>query len=107
MIKNLKIFIYLYILLFSKIILASNSSSFLISQTAFKNYDFTQVLYEYNENQNEEFSILIDFLNLGSRFAKSLSLSVDLINNTEFLCASLFVFLSLLVTNGLNYLEML
>ena len=55
MIKNYKIFIYLYILLFSKIILASNSASFLISQTAFSNYDFNQVLYEYNANQNEDY----------------------------------------------------
>jgi len=55
MIKNYKIFIYLYILLFSKIILASNSASFLISQTAFNNYDFNQVLYEYNANQNEDY----------------------------------------------------
>ena len=55
MIKNYKIFIYLYILLFSKIILASNSASYLISQTAINNYDFNQVLYEYNANQNEDY----------------------------------------------------
>jgi Flp pilus assembly protein TadD len=55
MIKNYKIFIYLYILLFSKIILASNSASYLISQTAFNNYDFNQVLHEYNANQNEDY----------------------------------------------------
>ena len=55
MIKNYKIFIYLYILLFSKIIFASNSASFLISETAFNNYDFAQVLYEYSENQNEDY----------------------------------------------------
>jgi len=55
MIKNYKIFIYLYILLFSKIILASNSASYLISQTAFNNYDFNQVLHEYNAIQNEDY----------------------------------------------------
>jgi hypothetical protein len=55
MIKNYKIFIYLYILLFSKIILASNSASFLISQTAFNNYDFTQVLHEYSVNTKEDY----------------------------------------------------
>ena len=55
MIKNYKIFIYLYILLFSKAILASSSASFLISQTAFNNYDFSQVLYEYSTNQNEDY----------------------------------------------------
>ena len=54
MIKNYKTFIYLYIFLFSKTILASSSASFLISQTAFNNYDFTQVLYEYSANQNQD-----------------------------------------------------
>ena len=55
MIKNYKIFIYLYILLFSKIILASNSGSFLISQTAFENYDFHKVVHEYRVNQNVDY----------------------------------------------------
>ncbi|MDC0233111.1 hypothetical protein OAJ95_04230 [Pelagibacteraceae bacterium] len=55
MIKNYKTFIYLYIFLFSKTILASSSASFLISQTAFNNYDFTQVLYEYSSNQNKDY----------------------------------------------------
>ena len=61
MIKNYKTFIYLYIFLFSKTILASSSASFLISQTAYKNYDFDQVLYEYSLNQNEEYKN--DYLN--------------------------------------------
>jgi len=52
MLKNYKLFIYLYIFLFSKAILASSSASFLISQTAFNSYDFSQVLYEYSTNQN-------------------------------------------------------
>ncbi len=55
MIKNYKYFIFIYILLFSKAILASSSASFLISQNAFNNYDFAQVLYEYSINQGEEF----------------------------------------------------
>ncbi len=55
MIKNYKAFIYLYIFLFSKTILASNSASFLISQTAFNNYDFAQVLHEYSVNTNEDY----------------------------------------------------
>ena len=55
MIKNYKVFIYLYIFLFSKTILASSSASFLISQTAFNNYDFTQVLHEYSLNTNEDY----------------------------------------------------
>ncbi len=55
MIKNYKVYIYLYIFLFSKTILASSSASFLISQTAFNNYDFAQVLYEYSLNTNEDY----------------------------------------------------
>ena len=55
MLKNYKLFIYLYIFLFSKAILASSSASFLISQTAFNSYDFSQVLYEYSTNQNEDY----------------------------------------------------
>ena len=55
MLKNYKLFIYLYIFLFSKAILASSSASFLISQTAFNSYDFSQVLYEYSTNQNADY----------------------------------------------------
>ena len=50
MIKNSKVLIYFLILLFTKTVLASTSSSYLISQTAFNNHDFTKVLYEYNTN---------------------------------------------------------
>ncbi len=57
MIKNYKIFIYLYILIFSKTILASSSASFLISQTAFNNYDFDQVLHEYSSNAHKDYKI--------------------------------------------------
>ncbi len=56
MIKIYKAFIYLYIFLFSKTILASSSASFLISQTAFNNYDFAQVLYEYSVNKNKDYN---------------------------------------------------
>jgi len=56
MIKNSKIYLYFLIFLFSKTIFASSSASFLISQTAFNNYDFTQVLYEYDNKQNEDYS---------------------------------------------------
>ena len=55
MIKNSKILIYFLILLFSKSIFASTSASFLISQTAFNNYDFSQVLYEYSLKENEDY----------------------------------------------------
>ncbi len=55
MIKNFKIFLYFLILLFSKTIFASSSASFLIAQTAFNNYDFNQVLYEYSSVKNQEY----------------------------------------------------
>ena len=55
MIKNFKIFLYLLIFLFSKTIFASSSASFLISQTAFNNYDFSQVLFEYKSKINQEY----------------------------------------------------
>tara|TARA_Y100000768_G_scaffold381353_1_gene359868 strand:+ start:26 stop:1339 length:1314 start_codon:yes stop_codon:yes gene_type:complete len=55
MIKNSKIFLYSLVFLFSKTIFASSSASFLISQTAFNNYDFGQVLYEYRYKENQEY----------------------------------------------------
>ena len=55
MIKNHKIFLYSLIFLFSKTIFASSSASFLISQTAFNNYDFAQVLYQYNSLENNDY----------------------------------------------------
>ena len=56
MIKNSKIFLYLLIFLFSKSIFASSSASFLISQTAFNNYDFNQVILEYKSKINQEYN---------------------------------------------------
>ena len=55
MIKNSKFFLYLLIFLFSKTIFASSSSSFLVSQTAFNNYDYTQVLNEYVNNKYKDY----------------------------------------------------
>ena len=55
MIKNSKIFLYSLIFLFSKTIFASSSASFLIAQTAFNDYDFGQVLYEYSSKENLEY----------------------------------------------------
>ena len=55
MIKNSKILLYFLILLFSKSIFASTSASFLISKTAFNNYDFSQVLHEYSLKENEDY----------------------------------------------------
>ena len=92
MIKNLKILIYLHILLFSKIILASSSSSFLISQSAFNNYDFAQVISEYSSNQkNLDFkndyldelisAIVTENTNLAEKIAKTVLLKDP--NNQE------------------------
>ena len=55
MIKNSKIFLYFLIFLLSKSIFASTSASFLISQTAFNNYDFSQVLQEYKTLEDQEY----------------------------------------------------
>ncbi|MDB2348939.1 tetratricopeptide repeat protein [Alphaproteobacteria bacterium] len=41
--------------MFSKTIFASSSASFLIAQTAFNNYDFSQVLNEYSSKINQEY----------------------------------------------------
>ena len=55
MIKNSKFSLFLFIFLFSKTIFASSSASFLISQTAFNNYDFNQVISEYESKTNQEY----------------------------------------------------
>ena len=55
MIKNSKIYLFFLIFLFSKTIFASSSASYLIAQTAFNNYDFSQVLYEYSSKKNQEY----------------------------------------------------
>ena len=48
--KIYKLIVFLFILFFSNNIVAFNSSSYLISQSAFKNYDFTTVLHEFSNN---------------------------------------------------------
>ena len=55
MLKNSKILLFFFIFLFSKTIFASSSASFLIAQTAFNNYDFSQVLNEYSSKINQEY----------------------------------------------------
>ena len=54
--KIYKLIVFLFILFFSNNIVAFNSSSYLISQSAFKNYDFTTVLHEFSNN-NRNFQI--------------------------------------------------
>ena len=55
MIKNYKILLVFITFFLCKTIHAYSSSSFLISQTAFNNYDFTQVLYEYSYEKDLEY----------------------------------------------------
>ena len=55
MLKNSKILLFFFVFLFSKTIFASSSASFLIAQTAFNNYDFSQVLNEYRSKINQEY----------------------------------------------------
>ena len=54
--KIYKLLVFLLILFFTNNIVAFNSSSYLISQSAFKNYDFTTVLHEFSNN-NRNFQI--------------------------------------------------
>ena len=53
MIKHSKILLVFLSLLISKTIYAYSSASLLISKTAFNNYDFNQVLYEYEKEKNQ------------------------------------------------------
>ena len=50
--KIFKLFFIIIILFLYKNGIASNSSSFLISKSAFSNYDFATVLYEFSGNNN-------------------------------------------------------
>ncbi len=56
MIKNSKIYLFFLILSLCKTILASSSASFLVSQSAFNNYDFNKVLSEYNSTEINKFN---------------------------------------------------
>ena len=85
MIKNSKIFLYFLIFLFSKTIFASSSASFLISQTAFNNYDFTQVLNEYDNQTNIDYkndyldelisAVVTENINLAQKISKNILLT--------------------------------
>ena len=50
--KVFKLFFIIIILFLYKNGIASNSSSYLISKSAFNNYDFATVLYEFSGNNN-------------------------------------------------------
>ena len=91
MLKNSKIFIYSLILLFSKTIFASSSASFLITQTAFNDYDFGQVLYEYGSKEKIEYksdyldelisAVITENINLAEKISKKILLTDP--NNQE------------------------
>ena len=80
MLKNSKILIYSLILLLSKTIFASSSASFLIAQTAFNDYDFRQVLYEYSSKKKIEYksdyldelisAVITENINLAEKISK-------------------------------------
>ena len=55
MLKIAKISIFLLFSVLSSVISASESASYLISQTAFNNYDYNQVLSEYKNASKENF----------------------------------------------------
>jgi len=106
MIKKYKLLFSVIILLAANNILASNSSSYLISQSAFKNYDFKTVLSEFENNdviyENKKYldelisSTILENLITANKIAKKiLSMNPDnqeakmlvmvshFINNTE------------------------
>ena len=57
MIKKYIILLFSLTFLFSRVVLGSSSASFLISQTAFNNYDFAQVLHEYSIIKYEDYKV--------------------------------------------------
>ena len=91
MLKNSKIFIYSLILLFAKTIFASSSASFLIAQTAFNDYDFGQVLYEYGSKEKIEYksdyldelisAVITENINLAEKISQKILLTDP--NNQE------------------------
>ncbi len=54
MIKHTKFIIVLIFFLFNKNLQASKSASFLVSETAFNNYDYTRVIDEYSHYKNDD-----------------------------------------------------
>ncbi len=112
MIKNSKILLYFLIFLFSKTIFASSSASFLISQTAFNNYDFSQVLYEYSAKENEDYkndyldelisAVVTENIILAEKISRKI-LITDL-NNQE---AKLFIMVNAFITKNKKELEIL
>ena len=111
MIKNIRILFFTTIFaIFSNNVLALSSSSYLISNVAYKNYDFTRVLYEFSSKNevkrdydytNELIaSTITENLILAKKISNTL-LSIDL-NNQE---AKLFKFVNLIASNNKNEIK--
>ena len=84
MLKNSKIPLFLLYFFFSSVTYSSESASYLISQTAFNNYDYNQVLVEYRNARNadinydylDEFisAVIIEDINLAKNISKKMML---------------------------------
>ena len=84
MLKNSKISLLLLSFFFSSAIFASESASYLISQTAFNNYDYNQVLSEYKNLPEENFkndyldelisAVIIEDVKLAQNISKKIML---------------------------------
>ena len=84
MLKNSKISLFLLSFFFSGAIFASESASYLISQTAFNNYDYNQVLSEYKklpeENLKNDYldelisAVIIEDIKLAQNISKKIML---------------------------------
>ena len=113
MLKNSKICLFLLFFLYSNAICASKSASYLISQTAFNNYDYNQVLSEYRNAPKEDFeddyldelisAIIIEDIKLAQNISKKIML-IDP-NNQEAKLVSMVVALNNGKTNELEDLR--
>ena len=84
MLKNSKISLFLLSFFFSSTLFASESASYLISQTAFNNYDYNQVLSEYKNLPEENFkndyldelisAVIIEDVKLAQNISKKIML---------------------------------
>ena len=84
MLKIAKISIFLLSFFLSSVISASESASYLISQTAFNNYDYNQVLSEYKNASKENFkddyldelisAVIIEDIKLAENISKKILL---------------------------------
>ena len=105
MIKNIRILFFVLILSsISKNSLGLNSAAYLISQSAFKNYDFSTVLLDFNLNEkiknnsnlvNELISaVIIEDLSLGNKISKEI-----LSNDQLHIESRLLTFINFIINN--------